>query len=391
MPDLQPPESPRKRARIHLTPPEPAALVKTVGPSGHWPSVFILIPVVVALLGIFLLRTSEPSEEPEPPADPLSAVAASATEETQPDAARPAALSSEEPTPAQTVPAQTVPAPELEEFPMVEAGPSPPVATPPPPVATPPPPVATPPPPVAPPAPRPTPPADPFAEAMTRGLAALDRADHAVAQEAFQAALGIRPGAPQAEDGLRRAKDGLKARRILELQRRAETAEAAEDWRQALKSYDEVLGLDPAVGFAQNGRQRSLEMAELADGLAFHLANPGRLGTEEVSAEAAALIDRVAALTAEVPQLRQQAARLDAEVRTWSQPVEVWLESDNITEVTVYRVGRLGAFQRHALELRPGTYTIVGSRSGYRDVRRQVVVEPGGAPPPVVVRCDEEI
>ena len=76
------------------------------------------------------------------------------------------------------------------------------------------------------------------------------------------------------------------------------------------------------------------------------------------------------------------------EVRT---PVAVVLESDGQTQVVVHKVGRLGAFERKTLDLKPGTYTVVGTRSGYRDVRRQLVVKPAAALPPLVVRCEEAI
>jgi len=57
----------------------------------------------------------------------------------------------------------------------------------------------------------------------------------------------------------------------------------------------------------------------------------------------------------------------------------------------VHKVGRLGTFEHKTLDLRPGTYTVVGTRSGYRDVRQQLVVKPAAAPPPLVVRCEEAI
>jgi hypothetical protein len=69
----------------------------------------------------------------------------------------------------------------------------------------------------------------------------------------------------------------------------------------------------------------------------------------------------------------------------------VVLESDAATEVMVYRVGRLGTFTRHELKLKPGTYTVVGSRPGYRDVRLQLVVTPGPPPMPLVIRCTESL
>jgi hypothetical protein len=71
--------------------------------------------------------------------------------------------------------------------------------------------------------------------------------------------------------------------------------------------------------------------------------------------------------------------------------VRVELRSDGLTEVTVLRVGRLGGFKQREVELPPGAYTIVGTRKGYRDVRRQVVIETGRDPGPIDVRCVETL
>jgi hypothetical protein len=51
----------------------------------------------------------------------------------------------------------------------------------------------------------------------------------------------------------------------------------------------------------------------------------------------------------------------------------------------------LGAFSRRELTLRPGTYTAVGSRVGFRDVRVQFEVTPGAAMEPVAVVCTEKL
>ena len=72
-------------------------------------------------------------------------------------------------------------------------------------------------------------------------------------------------------------------------------------------------------------------------------------------------------------------------------PVHVALQSDNLTQVTVYRIGALGAFEQRSLELEPGEYTVVGTRPGYRDVRRQIMIVPGNAPAPIVIRCEDKI
>jgi hypothetical protein len=69
----------------------------------------------------------------------------------------------------------------------------------------------------------------------------------------------------------------------------------------------------------------------------------------------------------------------------------VALASDNQTEVTIYRVGKLGIFDRKDMELLPGRYTVVGTRAGFRDVRRELTVLPGREAPVLVIRCEEQI
>jgi hypothetical protein len=62
-----------------------------------------------------------------------------------------------------------------------------------------------------------------------------------------------------------------------------------------------------------------------------------------------------------------------------------------MTEVTLFRVGVLGSFTATEVDLRPGNYTAVGSRDGYRDVRRTFTVLPGRELEPISVICEEPI
>ena len=72
-------------------------------------------------------------------------------------------------------------------------------------------------------------------------------------------------------------------------------------------------------------------------------------------------------------------------------PSTVTLNSDGLTSVQIYHVGRLGQFTSQQLELRPGTYTVVGSRPGYRDVRKTLTVKSGAQQQILDIRCEEAI
>ena len=122
-----------------------------------------------------------------------------------------------------------------------------------------------------------------------------------------------------------------------------------------------------------------------------YLEQPQRMFSSDVRGAARATLAQAAAVPNPGPRLRRQIADTTALLAAAETPVEVAFASDNLTDVVIYRVGRLGTFDRKAMELLPGRYTVVGSRNGFRDVRREVTILPGRTVPEVVIRCEERI
>jgi hypothetical protein len=227
--------------------------------------------------------------------------------------------------------------------------------------------------------------------AMSEAQAAYSRSDWPAARKALARAFALQPGSAAVADARRRIEEGERAAALVHQREAARAAEAKEDWPRALAEYDAALKLDPTVAFALDGRRRASSRATLARGLDYHIAHPLRLATDAVAREAEGLLQQAREIEAPGPRHRRQIADLEQALQQVRSSVAVVLESDEKTDVVVHKVGRLGTFARKVLELRPGTYTVVGKRRGYRDVRRQLVVEPLGSPPPLVVRCEEEI
>jgi len=166
--------------------------------------------------------------------------------------------------------------------------------------------------------------------------------------------------------------------------------EEAEDWRGALAEYEAALTIDPFVAFAVEGKTRATARARSRGGARLPRGEPQRLATEAVAREAEALLDRARDVEASGPRHRAQVACPREGSGRGRVPVAVVLESDGLTEIVLSRLGRVGTLtpDRRAAS---GTYTAVGSRRGYRDVRRQFTVAPGGPAPVVSVRCEEAI
>jgi hypothetical protein len=115
------------------------------------------------------------------------------------------------------------------------------------------------------------------------------------------------------------------------------------------------------------------------------------LFSQSVRAAAHDSLAHAASISNPGPVLQRQVVKLREWLERADVPVPVALQSDNLTQVTIYRIGALGTFAERSLTLAPGSYTVVGTRPGYRDVRREINVMPGAAPEPVIIRCEDRI
>jgi len=232
---------------------------------------------------------------------------------------------------------------------------------------------------------------DNYAKALGQGYAALGQDHIEEARAAFDRARSLRLDGPEAAAGLARVGAALRARGFEGARARAADLEAQERWSDALQEYEGALAIDPSLQFAQAGKARAAARNELGSKLQGLLDRPERLAAPSVRAEALALLDRARSASPSGPVIRSQIARLEILLPEFDKPVRVALESDNATRVMIQRVGEFGPFTRRELELKPGKYTIVGTRAGYRDVRHDVTVAPGQEVQTISVRCLEPI
>lgn len=230
-----------------------------------------------------------------------------------------------------------------------------------------------------------------FAAAISQGLAATSRRDYVAAREAFERANRIRPGSAEARDGLAAVERAVGDRAIGERLSAAQRAEGEERWADAVADFRKALDLDRNLLAAQQGLERAEPRAMLAAELEAYMGKPERLFSSEVRGAARAALARAAAVPSPGPVLTQQVATITGLLAAAETPVRVEFASDNQTEVTIYRVGKLGVFDRKDMELLPGRYTVVGTRTGFRDVRREFTILPGRESAALVIRCEEQI
>jgi tetratricopeptide (TPR) repeat protein len=230
-----------------------------------------------------------------------------------------------------------------------------------------------------------------FNRAMTAGYRALDQGDYDLAEKQFLAAQRIMPSARETENALLDARTSRTTQQIDNLQEQATAAERNEQWQQAANAYRAILGIDESVVFARTGQMRSKTRADMDARLQKIITKPERLSDPTVYSQTQYLLAEAGKIQQPGPRFRQQLATISTLMEQAVTPIPVLLQSDEKTDVTVYRVAHLGTFSRQQLELKPGTYTAVGVRSGYRDVRQKFTLSHDQTSPIIEIRCTDPI
>jgi hypothetical protein len=226
-----------------------------------------------------------------------------------------------------------------------------------------------------------------FAALMSEGLTALHNNDYALARTKLLQAKSFKPDSQEIRDALNQVDEALRLARIEKLRQTARAAEKTENWDQALSAYVEVLQIDGSIEFASVGKQRSVEQIQIAKRINFYLEKPDILASDRQLKNAILLLDQASQIKPKGAHLAAQIEKLSRLVDAAQTPIKVSITSDNFTDVAIYKIARLGRFSAKELNLKPGTYTVVGARDGYQDVRQKIVIKPGQKPVQISIIC----
>ena len=226
-------------------------------------------------------------------------------------------------------------------------------------------------------------------DALTAGHEQLAGNNYDSAEQIFEEILVDYPENTAAQTGLQQVRRERLAAKIEALRVEALEKENALDMRGALKIYDEALALDNSLQFATEGRERVFEIISVVNDMNDTLNDPHALSADDAYDEAKETLETAQSHRGhsdEYDKLLQSFADLVSYAGT---QLPVVLISDEKTEVTLTTSHRIGSFQRHELTLRPGRYTLHGSRDGWVDIRKEFIVQQDMDPVSIV--CEEQI
>ncbi|MEA3292202.1 MAG: hypothetical protein U9Q71_07885 [Pseudomonadota bacterium] len=230
-----------------------------------------------------------------------------------------------------------------------------------------------------------------FNAAMSRALSAMQAGKLDLAGKALVEARSLRPDDPALQDARERLVRERKKRELAKLRKRATDQTRNEKWREAEKSFQQALAVDANTAFAKLGLEKARDRVQLHQQIDHYLGKPGRLQSAAPFENARQLLESAKGAGSDEPKLRGKVAALHKLLQQAGKKITLGLRSDGETKVAIYKVGRLGRFEQKSVTLRPGTYTIVGSRDGYRDVRRVFNIRADKTLPPITIQCTEPL
>lgn len=230
-----------------------------------------------------------------------------------------------------------------------------------------------------------------FEQRMTEGLDALTAGNFQTARAAFNAAKELKPDSQQPVDGLLQVDQEIRLANIQRLEQEAIALENNEEWQAAIAKYKEIEEIDSDLQFVREGLARARQRAAVHERLKGFISDPDSLSAPATMQAATQLLLQVTTMNPTGPRLEDQKNELSRLLKRAATPLTVQLVSDNATEVSIYRVGKLGTFTTQEVSLPPGAYVATGSRMGFRDVRLEFRVAPELDPEPIVIMCEERI
>lgn len=214
---------------------------------------------------------------------------------------------------------------------------------------------------------------------MSKAFKALFADRYSTATKHFNQALRHKPQDTIAASALRQSLASNKRTTLKSLLNDARDSEQQELWENALLNYQAVLQRDANQVSAKVGQIRSKARLEVDTKLKAILNDPLSATKSGNRERAKSLLNEARAIVQQGPVLKQQIAALDTLLSSLDSTVKVALSSDSLTNVSLKAADssplELGRFDLKKLAIKPGYYTLIGTRLGYKDVYLEFVVD----------------
>jgi len=230
-----------------------------------------------------------------------------------------------------------------------------------------------------------------FAAYINAGLKAVDHRQLTPARSALRSAKAIFPSRREIQILSGRISALARALSLSSAIRKGDQAAKRDNWSLALITYQQALKTHPDNGELIKKVKLARRITSLSQSISDYVDRHHRLASPNVAAMAEKTLQDAKAFTDMSKSLVSKSIKLASLLERYSQPAELMIWSDNLTYITIRRVGKVGVVTQKLVRLRPGKYTLEGRRPGYKSKLLNIDIKLGQARLEVEVICNERI
>ena len=226
-----------------------------------------------------------------------------------------------------------------------------------------------------------------FNASMTAAYESIEAKEWFLAEQDLESALLIRPNSPVAQELLETVAENKRLDQVDELVQNVADAMNSEQWEDVLVGIEEIEKLDAndehdfTIVVEEVDELLALE-AELIKYEDFDFGDLNDRKRQDIQM----LLDKTSHLN-EFDRTQSVRQSLEDKFTQYSTPVEVTIRSDNKTKLRINPGKEIGSFRSKTLDVLPGTYEIVGTRRGFKQVTQKLEVKPDSEPIEIKVEC----
>jgi len=172
---------------------------------------------------------------------------------------------------------------------------------------------------------------------------------------------------------------------------RAQKAAKADRWPAAQAAFERALAIEANHKLAASGREQAKSIIAAQASLEGYVAKPLRLATPRVGQFARKQLIAFKPLLSVSPTLANLEVQVQEYLKKAQMPVNVAIQSDGATDVSVRRVGLVGKHKTKQIQLTPGRYEFEGKRRGYKSALVELEIPYGVTEIAVQVVANERI
>ena len=226
-----------------------------------------------------------------------------------------------------------------------------------------------------------------FNDLMSKGIQHSNAKRWVEAHLTFTQALALEPESTTAKDAQQEADDQIRHQQLKVLRSALETQQTNEEWDAAIESIDAISALDPDDTDLKPLKEQLQSLLSIDTQLSEALQKVSATMNPTTRSEILNLLTDSSEYE-EYTTIQTKRSKLEEEFAVYTTPVKVTLISDRRSEISIRPGQKIGRFSKKTLSIYPGSYEVIGRRSGYREERKSITITPGSEPIEVHIKCD---